>query len=303
MGERRIVKGWIYERGADGSINPVGPANSAPQMPAKPTFDLERPKMGADINNTQASTNRTVVQTQGDALDNQNKVRTLRQNPLGDKDQALINAMRLGQGDLSGVLRDITAAQGAVDRFRPAPGKGVDYAASVPSDADGWWGAKIKDINSWFNGVTPQGVEDYQTLLGLQNQSVLNSQIAQKGPQTESDAVRMKLAGVSPNKDVRPNAQLLAEQQYDVMMKQARPGFYVNWANKLGSTQALNAQGKSADDVWNEQYRRGYEQMRRDPRYSGGPRPPKRTTPWYGNVPRKPKAGGSRVIDFNDLPE
>lgn len=281
MAERRIVNGWIYERGADGRITPVGPAQSGPQMPSDPAYPYKGQAAATDINNTRASTNRTVVQTRGDTLDNQSKVRTLRQNPLSDKDQALINSMRLSQGDLSGVLRDITAAQGAVDRFQPSPGKGVDYAASVPTDDDGWLGARIKGINGWFNGVTPQGVEDYQTLLGLQNQSVLNSQIAQKGPQTESDAIRMKLAGVSPNKDVRPNAQLLAEQQYDLMMKQARPGFYVNWANRLGSTQALNAQGKTADDVWNEQYRRGYERMRRDPRYNGKG-PPRKPAPGKG---------------------
>jgi hypothetical protein len=92
----------------------------------------------------------------------------------------------------------------------------------------------------------------------------------------------MKLAGVSPNRDVRPNAQLLAEQQYDLMMKQARSGFYETWANKLGSTHALNAQGKSADQVWNEQYQRGLSQMRADKRYTGVRSPPRKPPPTKG---------------------
>lgn len=272
MAERRVIKGWVYERGDDGQIRPVGPAGG--QMPAKPTFDLERPKTlaeigqtGAQTNNTQANTQRTVVQTRGDQLDNSTKQKNLSQNPISDRDQAMINTMRLGQGDLPGVLKDITAAQAAVDRFKPAPGRGSSYSWAVPEDNDwpitAWAKNRVADVA----GITQEDKDAYQTLLGLQNQGVLNSQLAQKGPQTESDAARMKLTGVSPNKGTNTNAQLLAEQQYDVMMKQQRPGFYEYWANRLGSTHALNGSRQSADQVWNDQYQRGLQKLRSSPSY------------------------------------
>lgn len=287
MAERKYDPrtGAWYERGGDGVIRRVG--NAVPQMPANPAFPYEGPQAGANLNKTGVDIKRTVTQTQGDVLDNQGKARTLRQNPLSENDQALINKMREGAGDLPGVLRDITAAQGAVDRFQPFPGKGLAYGAGTPNDDDGIITGPLKAA---VGGILPdQSQEDYQTLLGLQNQAVLNAQIAQNGPQTESDAVRMKLTGVSPNKSVMPNARLLAENQFDVQMKMERPSFYSYWANKLGSTQALNSKGQTADQVWNEQYQRGLRQMRGDDRYQTGRTPPKAP-------PRKQ----NRVIDWND---
>lgn len=195
-------------------------------------------------------------------LDQQAQAATLSKNPISEKDQAMINSMRLGQGDLPGVLRDITGAQQAVDRFQPAPGRGSNYSWAVPEDGDWPVTAWAKNRIADAAGVTQQDKDNYQSLLRLQNQAVLNAQLAQKGPQTDSDAIRMKLAGISPNMGIGPNARLLAEQQYDALMKQQRPAFYEYWANRLGSTHALNGQGKSADQVWAEQYQRGLEKMR-----------------------------------------
>lgn len=264
----RVYNGWIYEQDASGEWVRSRPAGGpAPN----PTYDLEAPKMQGEIANT--------------TLDNQTKEKNLRQNPLSDRDAALINTMRLGLGDMPAVLRDITAAQRAVDRFEPAPGRGTLYGAGTPTDEDGLVVSGLKRV---LGGVLPdQSQEDYQTLSGLQNASVLNAQIAQKGPQTESDAVRMKLTSVSPNKDVRPNAQLLAEQQYDAQMKMERPSFYTYWANQLGSTQALNSKKQAADQVWTQQYQRGLQQMRNDSRYQGRK---------LQNAPRKQ----NRVIDWKD---
>lgn len=263
---------------------PIGPQDpAAPYRGQQAATGIQAQQAG--IGKDYATTKRTTVQTAGDTLDNASKQRTLTQNPISEKDQALINSMRLNQGDMAGVLRDITGAQRAVDRFQPSPGRGSLYGAGTIQDGD-FWSAPFKGLLGAV-ALPDKAQEDYQTLLGLQNQSVLNAQLAQKGPQTESDAIRMKLAGVSPNKDVRPNAQLLAEGQYDAQLKQGRPAFYEWWANKYGSTHALGKNGKTADEVWNEQYRRGSEQMRKDPRYTG-----------VRGAPRKPQQ--SRVIDFND---
>lgn len=227
------------------------------------------------------------------------KQRDVRQNPISDRDQTLINGMRGQQGDLSGVLRDIAAAQDAVKRFSPSPARGRLFSMGVPEEDD--WAVTAAAKNLFGLALPDQDKEDYQRLVGLQSQGVLNSQIAQKGPQTESDAARMKLANVSPNKDVRVNADILAEQQYDTLMKQSRAGFYETWANNLGSTHAINGQGKTADQVWAEQYDRGLRQMREKTnarRSTGAPRKGGGTSMgWYGVPKDAPRKGGDWKIE------
>lgn len=292
MAERRIIKGWVVERGDDGSLRTIGPAN-APAMPADPTFGTKGPKAAADLTGQNLQNKKITVDTEGSALDNQRTAAQIKdtyrgftQNPISDRDQALINSMRMAQGDLPGVMRDIGAAASAVDRFKPEPGKGSKFSWMVPEDNDWPITAAAKNALGWVAGLTDQESEDYQTITSLQNQSVLNAQLAQKGPQTESDAVRMKLAGISPNKSVRPNAQLLARQAYDTDMKMRKPAFFEFWANRLGSTHALNAEGKSADQVWNESYAKGQQQLYRDPRYTG----------IFGRGRPKKSGGGSNVL-------
>lgn len=54
MAERRIVNGWIYEKGADGQIRPIGPAQQ--QAPVDPTFATKGPQAQASLGQTQANT-------------------------------------------------------------------------------------------------------------------------------------------------------------------------------------------------------------------------------------------------------
>lgn len=53
MAERRIINGFIYERGDDGQIVPVGPAGN--QMPTDPTFQYEGPQARATLENTRGT--------------------------------------------------------------------------------------------------------------------------------------------------------------------------------------------------------------------------------------------------------
>ena len=54
MAERRIINGYIVERGDDGQLRTIGPANGpAPQMPADPTFQYEGPQASATLTKTQ----------------------------------------------------------------------------------------------------------------------------------------------------------------------------------------------------------------------------------------------------------
>lgn len=61
MANTQVYNGYIYEQQADGSWKRTAPAQ--PQMPADPTFDLQRPQAQADVQRTQ-------TQTQGDRIAN-----------------------------------------------------------------------------------------------------------------------------------------------------------------------------------------------------------------------------------------
>lgn len=67
MAERRIVKGWIVERGADGRLVPIAPAGGNGGPPPNPTYPLQAPKMQEDIRNTQANTARAYESMKNDS--------------------------------------------------------------------------------------------------------------------------------------------------------------------------------------------------------------------------------------------
>lgn len=240
--------------------------SSAPQMPMKPSYPYEGPQAAAGLGETKAKTTRTVVQTAGDTLDNQIKANQLARNPISEVDQKALATMRENQGDLAGVARDITAGFDANARFKSTPGKGKSFDWFTPDEDDWALTAAAKNANFNLNpfiDATEQDRTDYQTMLALQNQAVLNAQIAQKGPQTESDAARMKLTAFSPNKASDENTRTLSEALYDTEMRRRKLDFYTKWANKNGSLSALNKSGKSADQIWNEAYDTGLQGLRK----------------------------------------
>src|SRR3546814_9213428 len=61
-----------------------------------------------------------------------------------------------------------------------------------------------------FGGLQEQTITDFQNLKGLQSGRVLEQQIAQKGPQTESDAARMKLTEIIPYRTKAANQEIIA---------------------------------------------------------------------------------------------
>lgn len=69
MAERRVIKGWIVERGDDGVMRPIAPAGD-PQMPADPTFQTKGPMAQAELQNRTLQNQRAPLQMQGDALGN-----------------------------------------------------------------------------------------------------------------------------------------------------------------------------------------------------------------------------------------
>lgn len=248
----------------------------APQPPVNPdyqvkssTVDTQIKQAGADLQGSQLGNEKVLGDITKQNLD-------ISQNPISADDQKFINEMRTGTGNMTTLLRDITGAQKAVDRFRPSPDKGGLYNNLVPEEDDWLPTMLAKKIGQGVAGIDKKGIEDYQTLKSLQEARVLQAQQAQKGPQTESDALRMKLSDVSPSKYSAVNARILAEAQYDALMNQQEPEFYTKWANNHGSINAKNKSGETAGEVWSELYQRGLTQMRSDPRFvkaTGGQAP------------------------------
>ena len=64
MAERRIINGYIVERGDDGQIRTIGPANPSPQMPADPSFQYEGPKAAADVRGSELDNRYKQIQIQ-----------------------------------------------------------------------------------------------------------------------------------------------------------------------------------------------------------------------------------------------
>lgn len=283
-GQRAVYRGgqWVV-------------ASGAPQMPANPEYPYKAPTAAADLTGKNLGNNRTVVQTRGDDLANKKAALDIARNPISEIDQKSLAEMRLAGGDLDSVVRDIGAASAAVDRFKPAPGKAASFDWFTPDENDWPLTAAAKNANFALNpfiSATERDRQDYQTLLALQNQAVLNQQIAQKGPQTESDALRMKLTTVSPNKAMGENKRTLIETRYDAEMRRRRLDFYTQWANKVGSLSALDPNGRSADEAWQSAYDWGLKNLRNSPDYKrkvygifgSGKAPPKKAGSGWGKV-------------------
>lgn len=216
--------------------------------------------------NTQAGTNRTIVQTQGDVLGNQNTNRTLRQNPISPADAQQIAQMRASASGIPEVLQMAKNAGATITRFRPGPDRAAVMKSSIPPPE----GGIIDSIQSRFwrglNGVGQQDINDYQELLRYANQSVLQKQVEQKGPQTDSDAMRMKMAGISPDKTENVNARVVGDTTLFGLIAQKKPEFYSKWANQNGSIDALDGDGASVDDVWSRRVAGAQEAYNSDER-------------------------------------
>jgi hypothetical protein len=127
----------------------------------------------------------------------------------------------------------------------------------------------LESIPSHFyraiSGVSPQEVSDYKAMQRFQNQGVLAQQSTQKGPQTESDAVRMAMVGLSPDKPAALNARVIGDATLSGLIAQKRPDFYTKWVNRNGSLGALE-NGVSVDEAWAKKVSETQHGYNADPR-------------------------------------
>ena len=285
MAERRIVKGWIVERGDDGRIVPIAPANGGQAIPPNP---IKVRQAQGDIAQTGASTAKTLAEARNVPLQGEKIQRDLRQSPISEEDAKRIDAMRQQLGDMPNTLQVLNQAAGTIDRFRPGPNRAAILKSATPSTDGGLMDMIGAGFNRLVTGTSSKDIEDYKAMQRFQNEGVLAKQLDQKGPQTESDAVRIGMAGLSADKPVALNARIVGDSILSGMLRQQRPDFYTKWANRNGSISALE-NGKSVDQAWTEHVGRAQKRYTSDPRI-------KRLS-GVGDT-----ASGGNVIDFNDLP-
>lgn len=245
----------------------AGPWEKYKQAGARPVGPQD-PKAPLDVEGKALANARIPVQTRGDELDNRQKEQDLRKGGgLGEQDQKFLNEMRAQIGGADETVRLLSDAAGAADRFGGGPTKAKWTKWGTAEEGGG-----LLDMLGALTigmGIPQQQKEDWQTLTGLQNDAVLLKQMAQKGPQTESDAVRMQLASLSPSKYPRVNAQTIGAAALNARLLQRKPSFYTNWAAKHGSINALDKSGRTVDQAWQAFSGVAANAYKNDPRVKG----------------------------------
>lgn len=249
-----------------GKWRPVGGGLSVGSP--SPKLPVEIRQGNASASSSEASAGRTTALTPLEVrnmdLKNQQMQRELGQSPLSPADQQFLNAMRTQQGDMGDTIRTLGNAAHALDRLNPGPMRATALSAAIPEEGGG---LLDKAGGALFGGVVdPQTKDDFQTIQALQNAAVLDKQIAQKGPQTEADAIRMQMASLSPYKYIKPNAEVLGAGMLSAQLAQHKPDFYTRWANKYGSVSALSPNGQTADAAWANVIKDAQRRYDSDPR-------------------------------------
>lgn len=180
------------------------------------------------------------------------------------QDRNSLNAL-LGQAASANETKiQYDSAGKAIKDFAPGPWKGAFYDAMLPQEGGGFMdkvgamiGAPLRAI-----GALPQKqIDAYQRLKGLSSERVLEGQIAQKGPQTDSDAARLQLTEISPYKSADANEQVIQSGAAKADRAMARAPFYTQWANKYGLN-GVDENGASVEQAFQAQGNRGFKVIR-----------------------------------------
>ena len=167
--------------------------------------------------------------------------------------QAFLNKLSEGAAAADGVRRTYDAARDSIKAVKPGPYRGRMMEIATPEEGGGFFdtlgslvvGAPMRMIGA----ITPEETSAYQKLRALQSSNVLDKQILQKGPQTESDAARLQLTEISPSKMPDANESIIKTGIHRTNRDKARPVFYTKFANHYGLN-GVNPQGKTADQLW-----------------------------------------------------
>lgn len=282
-----------WYKDANGQPVWVDGASRGVTLPAPPAKQYEPAQAAATLENTRA---RTAAIERGNSIQERNTniatgrdARERRQYPVPKEDMARLNAMRDQAGGMPELIGKLKTATGAIDRFKPSAGRGTLYQNFYAEPDDGLISGAGKSIGRAF--LPDQSERDYEILRAMQESAVLKTQEAQKGPQTEADAARMKASTISPTKGLNTNALLAAESIFNARMAERKPDFYTKWANRHGSLSSLDEKGRSVDQAWSADYKGRFNKFRSDPRI-------RRLTGGGGKTQAQ---GEAETVDFEDL--
>jgi len=166
---------------------------------------------------------------------------------LSPQEQKYLNDLREQGASGANALSQYQKAAAAIERSEITPYRAAQIESTIPQEGSGF--SAGQRWNRFIYGVDDQEVSDFQYLNGLTSAQVLDRQMEQKGPQTESDAARLKLTEISPFKSQAANAEVIGDGVLRSRMLAGKAPFYTRWANRYGLN-GLDPQGRSADDVW-----------------------------------------------------
>lgn len=167
--------------------------------------------------------------------------------------QNFLNDLSKNASSAREVGRLYDRAESAIKTVKPGPYRNrLLLSPAIPEEGgilDAIGGAVVGGPARLIGAVTPEETSAYQTMRAIQNAAVLERQLPQKGPQTESDAARMMLADISPGKDVDANREVMEAGRRKIEREQARAIFYTQFANKYG-LHGVTPDGFTADQLW-----------------------------------------------------
>lgn len=216
MAERRVVKGWIVERGDDGAIRPIAPAGgAAPQPPADPTFPYKGE--GAALDN---ASKRADMQNDAQRIAIERQRLALAQQAAGNAASAAQRANQISERDRQARVTPLNALNNQIrrvwDLYQQGPGatKGIrgamDYLPTPGNRAFDTAGAGLAEIG--LNAFRTPGV-------GSQSDKELKAFVEANRPSASDydEQIREKLSNLE-------NRLGEAYKGYGVPYKPYRPG-------------------------------------------------------------------------------
>jgi hypothetical protein len=169
---------------------------------------------------------------------------------LSPQDQGQLKELRVQQAGGLDALSQYRRVAAAASRLKTSPTRASWLEARIPQENGGFFDKTGAALLNWT--VSQQDQDDFQRLRALQSARVLTAQTQQKGPQTESDAARLKLAEVSPYNSMEANKELVRFGSLQAALAAKKAPFFTQWANAYGGLNGLDARGRSIDEVWGQ---------------------------------------------------
>ncbi len=167
--------------------------------------------------------------------------------------EGFLNTLSAQAAEAGETARVYQRSRAANEALRPGPNRGRFLKMATPEEGGGALdtigAALIGAPLRMLGGITEKDTNAYQQLRAYQSDQVLGKQILQKGPQTESDAARLQLTEISPEKSQAVNREIIDSGLDKTTRIQAKATFYTKFANRWGLN-GVAPNGMTADQLW-----------------------------------------------------